>query len=292
MFVVCSMQYLISLTKLQVVQIVITCWTHAQGDIMPEWTPSKCACCPGSELASQWRGPLSLMIPVYSLSRWHCLLCFNDKKRIKKIHYAQTLCWRHIEQQFLLSSGFCRKRQKDQGALCLPWQRNAQVGQWTVLHSPAVGSCQNRVSLSPVRPEKQMHDCNEMWLTQKILDLQWWQWCDETTCMQTFSEQVDWCSEGTEWDQKQISNHSALCRRWNLAAERRVGDAPSRCHDALILVFLLTQNWLCFSLRSAHEQLDSYKRKLDTIDDYERQVCLLREEMTYLSTEKAMLQQR
>lgn len=87
MFVVYSMQYLISLTKLQVVQIVITCWTHTQGDIMPEWTPSKCACCPGLEPASQWRGPLSLMIPVYSLSRWHCWLCFNDKKKKKN-----TLC--------------------------------------------------------------------------------------------------------------------------------------------------------------------------------------------------------
>lgn len=35
-----------------------------------------------------------------------------------------------------------------------------------------------------------------------------------------------------------------------------------------------------------------YKRKLNAIDDYERQVCLLREEVTYLSSEKAMLQQR
>lgn len=49
---------------------------------------------------------------------------------------------------------------------------------------------------------------------------------------------------------------------------------------------------LCFSLRSAHEQLEIYKRKLDTLDDYERQICLLRDEVSYLSTEKAMLQER
>lgn len=54
----------------------------------------------------------------------------------------------------------------------------------------------------------------------------------------------------------------------------------------------MTLNCLCFSLRLAHEQLDIYKRKVDTIDDYERQVGLLREEVTYLSEEKAMLQQR
>lgn len=49
---------------------------------------------------------------------------------------------------------------------------------------------------------------------------------------------------------------------------------------------------LCFSLRSAHEQLEIYKRKLDTLDDYERQIRLLRDEVSYLSTEKAMLQER
>lgn len=49
---------------------------------------------------------------------------------------------------------------------------------------------------------------------------------------------------------------------------------------------------LCFSLRSAHEQLEIYKRKLDALDDYERQIRLLRDEVSYLSTEKAMLQER
>lgn len=50
--------------------------------------------------------------------------------------------------------------------------------------------------------------------------------------------------------------------------------------------------FLRFSLRSANEQLEIYKRKLDALDDYERQICLLREEVSFLSTEKAMLQER
>lgn len=38
--------------------------------------------------------------------------------------------------------------------------------------------------------------------------------------------------------------------------------------------------------------MEIYKRKLDTLDDYERQIRLLRDEVSYLSTEKAMLQER
>ncbi|XP_028260155.1 mitochondria-eating protein [Parambassis ranga] len=45
-------------------------------------------------------------------------------------------------------------------------------------------------------------------------------------------------------------------------------------------------------LRSAHEQVEIYKRKLDAVDDYERQIRLLRDEVSYLSAEKAMLQER
>ncbi|XP_054483511.1 LOW QUALITY PROTEIN: mitochondria-eating protein-like [Anoplopoma fimbria] len=45
-------------------------------------------------------------------------------------------------------------------------------------------------------------------------------------------------------------------------------------------------------LRSAHEQVEVYKRKLETLDDYERQIRLLRDEVSYLSTDKAMLQER
>lgn len=46
------------------------------------------------------------------------------------------------------------------------------------------------------------------------------------------------------------------------------------------------------SLRSAHEELEIYRRKLNTLDDYERQIRLLRDEVSYLSTEKALLQER
>ncbi|XP_026202241.1 mitochondria-eating protein [Anabas testudineus] len=45
-------------------------------------------------------------------------------------------------------------------------------------------------------------------------------------------------------------------------------------------------------LRSAHEEVDIYKRKMDALEDYERQIRLLRDEVSYLSTEKAMLQDR
>ncbi|KAM4629072.1 mitochondria-eating protein [Polymixia lowei] len=45
-------------------------------------------------------------------------------------------------------------------------------------------------------------------------------------------------------------------------------------------------------LRAAHEQVEIYKRKLDPLDDYERQIRLLRDEVSYLTTEKAMLQER
>ncbi|KAA8589791.1 hypothetical protein FQN60_013156 [Etheostoma spectabile] len=45
-------------------------------------------------------------------------------------------------------------------------------------------------------------------------------------------------------------------------------------------------------LRSAHEQVEMYKRKLEALDDNERQIRLLRDEVSYLSTEKVMLQER
>lgn len=71
-----------------------------------------------------------------------------------------------------------------------------------------------------------------------------------------------------------------------------MGEVPSHCQDVFFSCFLIDLDCLCFSLRLAHEQLDIYKRKVDTIEDYERQVGLLREEVTYLSEEKTMLQQR
>uniref|UniRef100_A0A8C2ZJ38 Mitochondria-eating protein n=1 Tax=Cyclopterus lumpus TaxID=8103 RepID=A0A8C2ZJ38_CYCLU len=45
-------------------------------------------------------------------------------------------------------------------------------------------------------------------------------------------------------------------------------------------------------LRSAHEQLDVYRRKMKNADDDERQIQLLRDEVSYLSTEKTQLQER
>ncbi|KAM4549134.1 mitochondria-eating protein [Odontesthes bonariensis] len=45
-------------------------------------------------------------------------------------------------------------------------------------------------------------------------------------------------------------------------------------------------------LRSAHEQMETYKRRTNALDDYERQIRLLRDEVSYLSAEKAVLQER
>ncbi|KAJ0065290.1 hypothetical protein NL108_007011, partial [Boleophthalmus pectinirostris] len=45
-------------------------------------------------------------------------------------------------------------------------------------------------------------------------------------------------------------------------------------------------------LRAARDEVEIYKRKLSAIDDYERQIRLLRDEVSYLTTEKAMLQER
>uniref|UniRef100_A0A8C6U7D8 Mitochondria-eating protein n=1 Tax=Neogobius melanostomus TaxID=47308 RepID=A0A8C6U7D8_9GOBI len=45
-------------------------------------------------------------------------------------------------------------------------------------------------------------------------------------------------------------------------------------------------------LRAAHDELEIYKRKMSSTDDYERQIRLLRDEVTYLTTQKAMLQER
>ncbi|CAB1419450.1 unnamed protein product [Pleuronectes platessa] len=45
-------------------------------------------------------------------------------------------------------------------------------------------------------------------------------------------------------------------------------------------------------LRSAHEQVEIYKRKLEALEGDNRQIRLLRDEVSYLSTEKAVLQER
>lgn len=49
---------------------------------------------------------------------------------------------------------------------------------------------------------------------------------------------------------------------------------------------------LCFSLQSTHQQLEMYKRELNAVDDYERRIRLLRAEVSHLSTDKAVLQDR
>lgn len=38
--------------------------------------------------------------------------------------------------------------------------------------------------------------------------------------------------------------------------------------------------------------MDLYKKKLDILEDYERQVRLLRDEVTFLTADKSMLQER
>ncbi|ROL50985.1 Mitochondria-eating protein [Anabarilius grahami] len=45
-------------------------------------------------------------------------------------------------------------------------------------------------------------------------------------------------------------------------------------------------------LRVAQDQVDLYKRKLDVLDDYERQIRILRDEVSFLTAEKTVLQER
>ncbi|KAK5618261.1 Mitochondria-eating protein [Crenichthys baileyi] len=45
-------------------------------------------------------------------------------------------------------------------------------------------------------------------------------------------------------------------------------------------------------LHSANEQVEICQRKLEALDDCKRQICLLKDEVSYLNTEKAMLQER
>ena len=53
---------------------------------------------------------------------------------------------------------------------------------------------------------------------------------------------------------------------------------------------ILTCVW--FSMRAAHEQVEVYRRQVEVVDEYERQVRLLREEVSYLTSEKSLLQER
>ncbi|XP_042633178.1 mitochondria-eating protein-like [Cyprinus carpio] len=45
-------------------------------------------------------------------------------------------------------------------------------------------------------------------------------------------------------------------------------------------------------LRVAQDQVNLYKRKLNVLDDYEKQVRILRDEISFLTTEKTVLQER
>uniref|UniRef100_W5N9S5 Mitochondria-eating protein n=1 Tax=Lepisosteus oculatus TaxID=7918 RepID=W5N9S5_LEPOC len=47
-----------------------------------------------------------------------------------------------------------------------------------------------------------------------------------------------------------------------------------------------------FRLRAACDQADLYKRKLDVLDDYERQIRLLKDEVSFLTAEKSLLRDR
>lgn len=50
--------------------------------------------------------------------------------------------------------------------------------------------------------------------------------------------------------------------------------------------------YLCVRLRAARDQVETYKRKLNVLDDSERQGRLLRDEVSFLTAEKSMLQER
>ncbi|MBN3278421.1 MIEAP protein, partial [Polyodon spathula] len=45
-------------------------------------------------------------------------------------------------------------------------------------------------------------------------------------------------------------------------------------------------------LRASRDQADMYKRKLDVLDDFERQIRMLKDEVSYLTAEKSLLQDR
>ncbi|XP_033890877.2 mitochondria-eating protein-like [Acipenser ruthenus] len=45
-------------------------------------------------------------------------------------------------------------------------------------------------------------------------------------------------------------------------------------------------------LRASRDQTDMYKRKLDVLDDFERQIRMLKDEVSYLTAEKSLLQDR
>lgn len=67
------------------------------------------------------------------------------------------------------------------------------------------------------------------------------------------------------------------------------------CPLWLIDVYVRRLLWcvsVCVRLRAARDQVETYKRKLNVLDDSERQGRLLRDEVSFLTAEKSMLQER
>lgn len=54
----------------------------------------------------------------------------------------------------------------------------------------------------------------------------------------------------------------------------------------------MMQILVCVRLRATQDQVALYKRKLDVLDDYERQVRILKDEVSFLTAEKSVLQER
>ncbi|XP_029002776.1 mitochondria-eating protein [Betta splendens] len=74
-------------------------------------------------------------------------------------------------------------------------------------------------------------------------------------------------------------------------AQRELDDAKSKSTTTLLAIEDEILQ-LKADLQAAHEEVEIYKRRLATVEDYERQTRLLRDEVSYLSAEKAVLQER
>ncbi|XP_068176160.1 mitochondria-eating protein [Antennarius striatus] len=103
-------------------------------------------------------------------------------------------------------------------------------------------------------------------------------------------------SHGSEMLKMDAELSSTRLQRESLRAElidaqRELDDTKSKSATTL----LATEEeilQLKADLRSALEQVETYKRKLEALDDNQHQIRLLRDEVSYLRGEKAMLQDR
>ncbi|KAI5619988.1 mitochondria-eating protein, partial [Silurus asotus] len=78
-----------------------------------------------------------------------------------------------------------------------------------------------------------------------------------------------------------------------LATEDEILHLKADGVNTLIPGFPLLELVVCWCrLRTAYDQVDLYKKKLEVLEDNERQVRLLRDEVTFLTTEKSRLQER